>query len=56
MSVQPGQHTKRFTAFVLALGLLLALPLILAGQIAIPTSGDEEGPEMRLVILEPAGA
>lgn len=56
MSVQPGQRAKQLIASLFGLGLLLALTLILASQTATPTSGTEGGPEMRLVILEPADA
>ena len=56
MSVQPGQRAKHLTAFLFGLGLLLALTLVLASQTATPTSGTEGGPEMRLLILEPADA
>ena len=61
MSVQPGQRGKHFTAFLLGLGLLLALTLVLVTQNATPTSGtdhpeEEDVPEMRLVIVEPADA
>ena len=56
MSIQPGTRTKFFTAFLFGLGLLIAFTLTLANQTATPTAGTGEGPEMRLVILEPADA
>ena len=56
MTVQLGRRAKHLTAFLFALGLLLALTLVLAGQTSTPTSGDGEGPEMLLTILEPADA
>ena len=56
MSVQPGQRAKQLIASLFGLGLLLALTLVLASQTATPTSGIGEGPEMRLVILEPTDA
>ncbi len=53
MSVQPGRRAKHLTAFLLGLGLLLALTLVLADQTATPTSGFGEGPEMRLLVTDP---
>jgi len=55
MSIQPGARARSVTAFVAGFGLLVAVTLIVAGQIPRGASGAGGGPEMRLSIIEPAG-
>ena len=52
MSIQPGNRTRYFSAFVLGVGALITLAVLFADQTAKPTSGADEGPAMRLEVTD----